>query len=280
MTTLADLVDRKPVKPWDEGGKIPWHEPGFSARMLREHLTQAHDAASRRLEIVDRHVQWIHESLLAGRPSRVLDLACGPGLYASRLARLGHTCVGIDFSPASIAHARGESSRDGLSCTYHERDLREGGFGEGFALALFVFGELNAFRSAEARHIVASARSALTPGGGLVVEVSSEASLRALGQASPHWSTAEAGLFSDEPHLVLKECFWHADARALVERYFIVQLATGDVSRYGISSQAYSQGEYEALLREAGFSSVEAHASLEGRATPGQESLGVFVART
>ncbi|MBW2281576.1 MAG: class I SAM-dependent methyltransferase [Deltaproteobacteria bacterium] len=276
---LRDLAARATPDPWSEEEKIPWHEPGFSARMLREHLTQAHDAASRRLTIVDRQVDWVHESLLAGRPSRVLDLACGPGLYASRLARRGHDCVGIDFSPASIAHARGEAARDGLACTYHERDLREGRFGEGFALALFLFGEINAFRAADAQRIVAGARSALAAGGALVIEASTEASLRARGQAAAHWSTAQAGLFSDEPHLVLKECFWHADARALVERYYVVDLASGAVTRYGISSQAYSDDEYASLLLGAGFASVDSRASLEGEPTPGQESLRAWIAR-
>jgi hypothetical protein len=36
---LSNLIERTPVPvPWAEGEKIPWHEPGFSQRMLREHL--------------------------------------------------------------------------------------------------------------------------------------------------------------------------------------------------------------------------------------------------
>jgi hypothetical protein len=59
-------------------GKIPWNEPEFSRRMLREHLSQEHDRASRRFAVVDAHVERIDETLLAGRASRVLDLGCGP----------------------------------------------------------------------------------------------------------------------------------------------------------------------------------------------------------
>jgi predicted TPR repeat methyltransferase len=44
--------------------------------------------------------------VLQSEPQRILDLGCGPGLYTQRLASLGHTCVGIDISPASIAYAR------------------------------------------------------------------------------------------------------------------------------------------------------------------------------
>ena len=48
MTSLTDLVHRAPIPlPWAEGDNIPWHDPEFSQRMLREHLSQAHDAASR-----------------------------------------------------------------------------------------------------------------------------------------------------------------------------------------------------------------------------------------
>jgi len=43
---LTDLINRKMPEPWAE--KIPWDDPAFSERMLKEHLSQEHDAASRR----------------------------------------------------------------------------------------------------------------------------------------------------------------------------------------------------------------------------------------
>jgi len=46
---LLDIIQRRAVPvPWEEGEKIPWHDPDFSRRMLREHLSQTHDLASRR----------------------------------------------------------------------------------------------------------------------------------------------------------------------------------------------------------------------------------------
>ncbi|MDP6349996.1 MAG: hypothetical protein QF719_07940 [Chloroflexota bacterium] len=70
--------------------------------MLAARLDQSHDLASRRAGLIDRHVAWVHDTVLRGEPSRVLELACGPGLYLQRLAVLGHECVGIDFAPAAI----------------------------------------------------------------------------------------------------------------------------------------------------------------------------------
>jgi trans-aconitate methyltransferase len=51
--------------------------------MLREHLSQAQDAASRHSEIMDQKVAWLHRHLLAERLARILDLGCGPGLDAA-----------------------------------------------------------------------------------------------------------------------------------------------------------------------------------------------------
>ena len=47
-----------------EGEKIPWNDPESSDRMLEYHLTQEHDLASRRFDIIDRHVDWIHNKLI------------------------------------------------------------------------------------------------------------------------------------------------------------------------------------------------------------------------
>ena len=170
---LIDLLrrDMQP-EPWAEGEKIPWSDPDFSRRMLREHLTQKHDAASRRTRIIRRQVDWIHRTVLAGRPGRILDLGCGPGLYTSRFARLGHTCTGIDFSPASITYAINEARKKSLACSYQLQDLRRADFGRGYDLVLFTFGEFNVFRPEDGRKILKKAYGALEPGGALLLEVS------------------------------------------------------------------------------------------------------------
>ena len=103
---------------------IPWNDPGFSRRMLREHLDQSHDMASRTSPVIDQHVDWIADVASLREGSRVLDIACGPGLYTSRLAKRGCECVGIDFAPASIEYARQCAKEDGLEITYKLGDVR------------------------------------------------------------------------------------------------------------------------------------------------------------
>ncbi len=49
------------------GARLPWGDPGFSARMLAEHLDQRHDLASRRTAVIDAQAQRLAAlSTLAG----------------------------------------------------------------------------------------------------------------------------------------------------------------------------------------------------------------------
>jgi SAM-dependent methyltransferase len=277
---LTDLIQRaSPPAPWAEGDKIPWHDPNFSRRMLREHLSQAHDAASRRSIIIDEHVDWIHHAVLNNRSSRVLDLGCGPGLYSGRLAQRGHTCVGIDFSPASIEYAREVARSQQLACDYRLEDVRHAEYGTGYDLVMFIFGELNPFRPEDAQHIVRKAWAALDQGGRLLLEVSTFEAVQQQGHQRSTWYTLDQGLFSDRPHLVLFESFWDEAQRVAIERFYIVDAETAEVTPHASSMQAYTDEQYRYLLQTAGFTDIMFYPSLIGDPDERQKDFIAIVAR-
>jgi SAM-dependent methyltransferase len=262
---LWDILARKsPPEPWSEGDNIPWDEPGFSRRMLREHLTQSHDLASRRSEKIDAHVDWIHRDVLFGSPAKILDLGCGPGLYASRLARRGHRCVGIDFSPASVEYAKEHAGSENLACDYIHADIRSAEYGSGYGLVMLIFGEFNVFKPAAAARILRKAYNALEEGGILLLEAHTDEAIREFGLRPASWYSAESGLFSDLPHLCLQENFWDADSETVTRRYFIVDASSGGVTRYSQGMKAYTSVQYRSVLQDAGFADVRFHPSLTG----------------
>jgi SAM-dependent methyltransferase len=278
--TLLDIVDRElQPEPWSEGDNIPWNDPEFSERMLEEHLNQEHDLASRREETIDQQVEWIVSQVLRSRPSRVLDLACGPGLYASRLARRGCEYVGIDFSPASIRHARKVAEGEGLSCTFHQADLRDGRFGKGFDLVMMIYGQFNVFQRGQGKQILKNAHDALKPGGILLLEIQSLEQIRKGGEAGASWYTAPSGLFSADPHLVLQENFWDEGAGASTNRFSIIDAETGSVSMWALSNEAYTEREIEDALESAGFGNIERFPSLTGAEFEDGPHLPAFTAR-
>jgi len=261
---LREILERNlDLQPWVEGERVPWDDAAFSERVLKEHLTQENDAASRPIVKIKQHVSWIHRKLLAETPGRVLDLGCGPGLYLMRLAELGHTCLGIDCAPASIAYAI-ENAPAG--CTYQLADIRSAEYGCDYDLILLVFGALNLFRPGDARLILEKARAALKPGGKLLLEISSLDAVDQIGNQPTMWSSAETGLFSNRPHLCLMETFWDEAQSVATERFFIVAAETGEVTRHAASTQGYDEEQIEALLRETGFGEIAFFSSLTGEA--------------
>lgn len=269
---LQDIIERLiPPAPWAEGENIPWNDPDFSKRMLAEHLTQAHNLASRRFDIIDRQVKWIHTEILDSTPTRILELTCGPGLYTSRLAGMGHECVGIDYAPAPVHYARETATREGLACTYRLGDVRKTEYGDGYGLVMMLFGQLNVFSRNDARSILENAFSALVPNGLLLLEPQRFATVERNGRAGSSWySCGEGGgLFSCRPHLCLTESFWNPGNQSATQRFFIIDAETKEVTRHALTNEAYTDEQFQALLAQAGFGDIRFFPSLTG--TPVEE---------
>jgi len=247
--------------------------------MLKEHLSQEHHAASRRFDKIDTHVTWIHREVLQNQNGKILDLGCGPGLYASRLARLGHQVTGVDYSPASIAYAQTTAEQKGLACTYIHSDLRKADFGHGYDAVMLIYGEFNIFRPADIRQILRKAHGALKPEGILILEPHTFEIVQTMGQGASTWYTSPSGLFSPEPHLVFEEHFWDSDHRTTTTRIFVVDANSGNVIRYAQTFQAYTQADYQGVLEECGFGEIEFFPSLTGLNDPEQEQLMAITAK-
>lgn len=265
---FEQLINRTSIPA--EWRKLPWDDPDFSRRMLREHLAQDHDAASRRTAIIDLHVAWIHRKVLGEKPATILDLGCGPGFYADRLSRLGHTVTGIDIGPVSIDYARQHHAG-----TFILGDILTHDLGSGYDLAMMVYGELNAFAPEDAASIIDRAYAALRPGGQLLLEVHTYDIIRRIGEEPATWHTASGGLFADQPYLCLSESAF--DQGRSLSHYYVLDGASGAMTHYLAMHQAYTDDAYRYLLRR--FERVDFHPSLEGKVSEtGQGHLFAIVA--
>ena len=276
---IRQLITRiETPEPWIEGEKIPWNNPEFSERMLEYHLTQEHDLASRRFEIIDRHVDWIHKKL-EGKPSKILDLACGPGLYSNRLTRLGHSCMGIDYSPASIKYAREQALREEIEIDYVLEDVRTADYGEYNDLVLFIYGEFNVFKPVDIKHVLKKAYDSLEEGGLFIAEPNRYETVRRVGTSPASWYSSQMGLFSSKPHLCLMENFWDEEEGVATTRYFIIDAETSNVTLHASSMVAYTREDLEQILMEVGFNEVVFYDSLSGGENDLDENLEVIEAR-
>lgn len=279
MNSLHEIINRPmPPVPWVEGDNIPWNEPAFSERMLEEHLAQEHDLASRVDETIDAQVSWMHSSLLHERPSRVLDLACGPGLYLKRLGERAHSGVGIDFSPASIRYATDNASVGDFDIDYVEGDIRETDFGSGFDLVLLLYGQINVFQRHEAADIVHRASLALNPEGVLIVEPQTFEHIKAVGMTEPSWSSHQTGLFSPKPHLLLTEAYWDDKQSSTTQRFHVINSNGCAASLHAMTTEAYTDEEIRLLLTESDLAAV--HIAREFSGSSSDNPLVAYIGHT
>lgn len=247
--------------PLRAGPRLPWDDNGFSARMLREHLDDRHDLASRRPATIDAHVRWLDGQVAA--TGRVLDLGCGPGLYTQRLAERGHECVGVDISPAAVAYARDQARTSDRACRYLLADLRSFQADDDFDLVLLLYGEVNTFETADVEKCLATIARCLAPGGVAVIEVSTERGVSRKSARLNSWYVANGGLFASGRHLVLSEAGWDDTAGAAVERWSIFD-EDDRLTRYETTTWYLSDPTIEAMVSSAHLRVVDRFADLTG----------------
>lgn len=125
-------------------------------------------------DFVNKLIWPATERLLGLRPGqRVLDIACGNGIYANRLAALGAHVVAFDFAEAMIERARKRTTEHAERITYHVLDathesellaLGEGQFDA--ALALMALMDM-----ADIESLLQTLPRLLRPGGCFVFSV-------------------------------------------------------------------------------------------------------------
>jgi SAM-dependent methyltransferase len=98
-------------------------------------------------------------------PLRILDLACGFGRHANRLAALGHSVTGVDVMPGFLEMARHQANAMGVQVDYRQGDMRELSLDAEFDRVLLLFTSFGYFGDDENLQVAGNMARALKPGG-------------------------------------------------------------------------------------------------------------------
>jgi len=195
------------------------------------------------------------------------------------LTKLGHSCRGIDFSPASIEYAREQAIKDDVEIDYVLEDIRTVDYGENNDTVLFIYGEFNVFKPVDIKRMVRKAYDSLKEDGLFIAELNRYETVKRVGTASASWYSVQEGLFSSKPHLCLTENFWDQENHVATTRYFIIDAETNNVTLHASSMVAYTRENLEQIIREVGFKDIAFHESLSGGKRDFDENLEVVEAR-
>lgn len=198
-----------------------WTDPHIAKRMLSFHLSNGIDAASRSGEFMDRSALWIADTFNLGAGKTVLDLGCGPGLMASRLARLGTVITGVDFSSSSIEWARNAAEKEHLPVRYICADYLEAELTGTFDLITMIMCDFCALSPVQRRTLVKKCRSLLKPGGAVLLDVYSMAAFNAAAERIEFGRNLMDGFWAPGDYWGFHSSFKYPDEKVTLDKYSI-----------------------------------------------------------
>jgi SAM-dependent methyltransferase len=250
FSTLSEHTTRPPVFSVYTAEEL-WTDPHLAQQMLKFHLDPAQDLASRNHAFIQRSVEWLNSRFELGAGRRVLDLGCGPGLYANGLAELGASVTGVDFSKNSLAYAGSKAEGRGLDVSFHYGNYLDLELQGTFDLILLIFGDFCPLGPDRRRSLLNRVNGWLAPGGRFVFDVSSSAQFEGLEESSSYEEAPVGGFWSPDPHFVFTKRFKYLPDMAYLDRYLVVE-ATRHREFFNWI-QCYDPSGLEVELREAGW---------------------------
>ena len=228
IAAVLDLL--QPPAPFTPGEPLFWDDPHISAQMLACHLDPGIEAASRNPQYIDRSVAWIAATLELQEGEAVLDLGCGPGLYASRLAARGLRLTGVDYSRRSIAYANDYAREHGLDITYRYQNYLELTDENQYEAVLLIYGDFCPLSPGQRALLLQNVRRALKPGGHFVLDVSTREHRRKYGNRRG-WRALETGFWKPGPHLLLEDGFDYPAQSIWLDQAVVIE-GNGKISVY------------------------------------------------
>ena len=178
----------------------------------------------------------------------VLDLACGHGRIANRLAERDARVVGLDAQALFLDRARRDATARGVDVEYIEGDMRSLPWEDGgFDRVLCWFTSFGYFDDDGNRQVLREAHRVLRPGGELLIENNN------LAELLPRWLPAVV-VERDGDFSIDRSTFDPTTGRATTERVLVRQ---GRVRRFSFSVRTFVAVELRDWLLDAGFVAVD-----------------------
>jgi 2-polyprenyl-3-methyl-5-hydroxy-6-metoxy-1,4-benzoquinol methylase len=244
------------IKPglYEKGNAIMWTDPYISEQLLDVHLNSEIDLASRKTSTIESTVNWILSNV-KNENLDILDLGCGPGLYAEKFAEKGHHVTGVDFSENSINYAQVEAKKKNMDIKYIKGNYLELNLQEyQFDLVLLIFADFGPLLPDERGRLLNMIRKVLKPGGIFIFDVLNDNNIE--GKISPkNWEASKQGFWKNAPYLALSESFLYKEEKVILYQHIVID-EEGNMDTYRFWNHFFSKSDLEEILLAAGFGEI------------------------
>ena len=251
-----------------------WTRPHLARQMLRFHLNQETDLASRRFEIIDQVVDWIDSQLhLSGK--RICDLGCGPGLYAQRFSNKGADVTGVDFSARSLEYADLKAKENDQLIHYIHADYLSDDLPTGFDIVTLIYTDLCVLSPEQRTILLGRMREMLNPDGQIVIDVAGMGLLTGKEECIRIEDCLMDGFWAEGDYVGIQRTFVYSEEHLSLDRYLIIEPnETWQIFNW---MQHFTPESLQAELCHAGFAVVKMVGELTGKPLKiGGDFIGVI----
>jgi len=199
-------------------------------------------------ELSNAQAELLWATLRLVHGAEVLDVPCGHGRIANRLAARGARVTGLDADASFLARARNDAVARGVEVDYVQGDMRDLQWVERFDAVVNWFTSFGYFDDEGNRAWLKTVRRTLKSGGRLAIDVHSrDVFMRNRGHAA---------VFERDGDLVVDRHRFNVESgREETERWIV---RDGRVRKTEYSVRFYTFTELRDLLRDVGFAAVRA----------------------
>ncbi len=235
-----------------------WTRPHLAEQMLHFHLDQETDLASRRIESIDRVVNWIDTQLDLSN-KRVCDLGCGPGLYTQRFSNAGAKVTGVDFSSHSLEYAMAQANDQ---INYINADYLADNLPTGFDVITLIYTDLCTLSPDQRHQLLVRMRNMLNPGGHIVFDVAGMGSFANKEELTIIENRLMGGFWAAGNYVGIQKSFLYLKECLSLDSYLIVE--PNQTWRIFNWLQYFTPESIEEELNDAGFKVVQMVGDLSG----------------
>lgn len=256
-------IIQQDIQAFSKGKNKLWTDSYISKQLLQAHLTEAKDGATRNINFVEKSVEWIAAQFPASKFPRLLDLGCGPGIYAEKLSRKGYQVSGIDLSENSIQHAKESQRKQGLEIDYKTGDYLQLDIGvEMYDLILLIYCDFGVLSPNEGSLLVQKIFQALKSGGKLIFDVFTPAKYQDYCEEKS-WSIEEDNFWSKTKTLHFQENRKYSH-NTYLERHLLFDFDKMSHKDFLIWEKVYLVDELKIVLKQQGFEKIKVYSDVAG----------------
>ncbi len=259
---------------YTKGTAEMWSDEHISKFLLKTHLSQETDLASRNKTVIKDTVDKIL-NMCNKENMNILDLGCGPGLYAELLSKKGHKVTGIDFSKRSIEYAEKEAENENLDIKYIHKNYLDIDFENEFDLVIIIYCDFGVLVPSERKILLKNIYRALKPGGLFVFDALNENIIKNRA-FSKNWEIEESGFWKDKPYVNFTDSYHYENEKVILDQYTICDKEE-NIEVYRMWNHYFSDEYIKPELLEKCFKNYERYENfLSGEFKWNRENVSFF----